>query len=104
MIVAIVTFNLREPTTLAEITATFQSTAPKYQGMPGLLTKNYWVSEDGTRIGGIYLWQSRADAERLYTDEWRRFVVSKYGCEPVIEFLHAPVLVDNRHGTIEVAA
>jgi hypothetical protein len=104
MIVAIVTFNLAKPATLAEITKTFQSTAPKYQGLRGLLRKNYFVSEDGRRAGGIYVWASRADAERVYTPEWRSFVEGKYGTPPSIEYLHSPVMVDNREGTISVAA
>ena len=79
MIVAIVTFNLPQPATLHEITKTFQGTAPKYRGMPGLLRKNYWMSEDGGRAGGIYVWETRADAERLYTAEWKAFVQGKYG-------------------------
>lgn len=104
MIVTIVTFNLAEPTTLAEMTRTFQSTAPKYQGLPGLLPKNYFVSEDGRRAGGIYVWNSRADADRVYTAEWRKFVEGKYGVPPQIDYLHSPVMVDNREGTISVAA
>lgn len=104
MIVTIVTFRLREPTTLAEITKTFQATAPKYRGVPGLLRKNYWMSEDGARAGGIYVWDSRADADRLYTDEWKQFVAGKYGTPPNIEYLHSPVMVDNRDGSISVAA
>jgi Putative mono-oxygenase ydhR len=104
MIVAIVTFHLAQPMTLAEITKTFQSTAPRYQGMPGLLRKNYWLSEDGCRAGGIYVWASRADAERVYTTEWKKLVESEYGWPPAIEYLHSPVMVDNRDGTISVAA
>ncbi len=104
MIVAIVTFSLAKPATLAEITKVFQGTAPKYQGMTGLLRKNYFMSEDGRRAGGIYVWESRADAERVYTADWRTFVESKYGTPPVIEYLHSPVMVDNRDGTISVAA
>ena len=104
MIVAIVTFNLAKPATLAEITKVFQGTAPKYQGMTGLLRKNYFMSEDGRRAGGIYTWASRADAERVYTPEWVKFVESKYGTPPTIEYLHSPVMVDNRDGTISVAA
>jgi hypothetical protein len=104
MIVAIVTFHLAQPTTLAEITKTFQATAPKYQGMAGLLRKNYWMSEDGRRAGGIYVWASRADAERAYTAEWNKMVESRYGSPPDIEYLHSPVMVDNRDGTISVAA
>jgi len=104
MIVTIVTFDLPEPTSLEHITKVFQGTAPKYQGMPGLLRKNYWMSEDGKRAGGIYVWASRADADRVYTSEWKTFVEGKYGSPPVIEYLHSPVMVDNREGTISVAA
>jgi hypothetical protein len=104
MIVAIVTFRLPKPVSLDEITKTFQSTAPRYQGVPGLLRKNYWLSEDGRRAGGIYVWETRADAERVYTAEWQKLVESKYGHPPEIEYLHSPVMVDNRAGTISVAA
>ena len=104
MIVTIVTFNLAEPITLEEITKVFQGTAPKYQGMLGLLRKNYWMSEDGRRAGGIYVWASRADADRVCTPEWKKLVKDKYGAPSVIEYLHSPVMVDNREGTISVAA
>ena len=104
MIVTIVTFQLPKPATLAEITKTFQATAFKYQSIPGLLRKNYWMSEDGRRAGGIYVWESRDAADRVYTPEWRTFVESKYGTPPSIEYLHSPVMVDNRDGTIRVAA
>ena len=104
MIVTIVTFRLAQPATLAEITKTFQGTAPKYKDIPGLLRKNYFLSEDGRRAGGIYVWDSRADADRIYTAEWKQFVESKYGSPPTIEYLHSPVMVDNRDGSISVAA
>lgn len=104
MIVAIVTFHLPQATTVAEIAQTFRATAPKYQGVPGLLRKHYWLSEDGRRAGGIYVWASQADADRLYTPEWKAFVAGKYGVDPIIEYLHSPVMVDNREGTIMAAS
>jgi hypothetical protein len=104
MIVTIVTFRLPKPVSLDEITRTFQSTAPRYQGVAGLLRKNYFVSEDGRRAGGIYVWETRADAERVYTAEWKKLVEGKYGTSPEIEYLHSPVMVDNRDGSISVAA
>ena len=104
MIVTIVTFQLPKPATLAEITKTFQSTAPKYQGVPGLIRKNYFMSEDGRRAGGIYVWELRADAERMYTPDWKAFVTEKYGNPPSVDYLHSPVMVDNRDGSISVAA
>ncbi|MFZ1066969.1 MAG: YdhR family protein [Pseudolabrys sp.] len=104
MIVTITTFHLKRAASLEEMTKVFQGTAPKYQNMTGLLRKSYWMSEDGLRVGGIYLWTSRADADRVYTPEWKKFVESKYGVTPVIEYLYSPVMVDNREGTISVAA
>jgi hypothetical protein len=104
MIIAIVTFRLPKPASLDEITKTFQSTAPRYRGVAGLLRKNYFVSEDGRRAGGIYVWETRANAERVYTAEWKQLVESKYGTSPEIEYLYSPVMVDNRDGSISVAA
>jgi hypothetical protein len=31
-------------------------------------------------------------------------VEAKYGSPPVVEYLHSPVMVDNRDGSISVAA
>jgi Putative mono-oxygenase ydhR len=104
MIVAVVTFRLPKPVTLAEATAMFKETAPKYQGLAGLSRKNYVLSEDGKRAGGIYFWESRADAERVYNEDWKKMVEAKYGSPPTVEYFNSPVMVDNRDGTISVAA
>jgi hypothetical protein len=60
-----------------------------------LIRKYYLVSEDGGTVGGVYLWKSREDAERLYTKDWKNFVKEKYGGEPSILYFHSPVVVDN---------
>jgi hypothetical protein len=99
-VIAIVSFRLPQPQSLDQATATFQATAPKYLGMPGLLRKNYFLTEDGTRAGGIYLWESRQAAERVYTPEWKAFVKGKYGNDPEIVYVDTPVLVDNEQGRI----
>jgi hypothetical protein len=104
MIIAVVTFRLPKPLTVAEATAIFESTAPKYQGLAGLLRKNYLLSEDGCRAGGVYFWQTRADAERVYNEDWKRLVEAKYGSPPTVEYFNSPVMVDNRDGSISVAA
>ena len=73
----------------------FLSTAARYKGMPGLIRKYYFIGPDGIKAGGIYLWQSREDADRLYTDEWKAYVRKLYGCDPVLTYLDTPVVVDN---------
>jgi hypothetical protein len=100
MIVAIVTFRLPAPKTLEEMKSVFKGTAPKYLNLPGLLRKNYFVSEDGLRAGGIYVWASRARAQEFYSPEWKSFVAGKYGVEPEIQYVDAPVMVDNAAGKI----
>jgi Putative mono-oxygenase ydhR len=95
MITVIVEFALPQAITPAQAKETFLGSAPKYQGMPGLIRKYYWLSEDGCRAGGIYLWASRQDAERVYTDEWQAFVRGRYGSDPKLTWLACPVVVDN---------
>ena len=95
MITVIVEFKLPQPITPAQAKAIFLVTAPKYRGMPGLLRKYYFLSPDGTKAGGIYLWQSRAAAEAVYTEEWKAFVRGKYGSDPSLTYLETPVVVDN---------
>lgn len=95
MITTLTTFKLKNPVTREEARAIFLSTAPKYQGVPGLLRKVYLLSQDGTTVGGAYLWNSQAEAEAMYTEAWRAFVREKYGTEPTVVYFDSPVVVDN---------
>jgi hypothetical protein len=100
MITALVQFRLPHPVTLEQAREIFFSTAPKYREVPGLIRKYYLLSEDGKTAGGVYLWKSREDAERLYTDDWKKFIVDKYGAKPSIQYFASPVIVDNMTGEI----
>jgi len=74
--------------------------APKYIEIQGLIRKYYLLSEDGETAGGVYLWESRKAAETLYTDEWKKFILQKYGSEPSVTYFNSPVIVDNLLGKI----
>jgi hypothetical protein len=95
MITAITTFQLPKPVTREEARSIFLSTAPTYQGVTGLFRKSYVVSEDGSSVGGIYLWNSRAEAEAMFTDSWRAYVREKYDSDPSVTYFESPVVVDN---------
>jgi hypothetical protein len=95
MITAIVEFQLPAPMAVTQAKETFLATAPKYRGVSGLVRKYYFLSEDGARAGGIYLWETQADADRVYTEAWKAFVRAKYGSEPRITYFATPVVVDN---------
>jgi len=95
MITVIVEFKLPEKMSRDQAKKIFLSTAPKYRVMEGLHRKYYFLTEDGTKAGGVYLWNSREDADRIYTEEWKTFVRGKYGTDPLITYLECPVVVDN---------
>ena len=95
MITVINTIRMSKPVTREEALAIFLSTAPKYRGVAGLVRKSYVLSEDGGTVGGIYLWNSRADAEAMFTEAWKAFVRAKYGAEPSLAYFETPVVVDN---------
>lgn len=98
MITAIVQFALPKPITLEEAARTFESSAPKYANLPGLIRKYYLLSEDGRRAGGVYLWETRAAAEAVYNGEWKARVEQLYGSTPEIAWFDTPVVVDNQAG------
>ena len=95
MITTITTFRMPKPTTRDEARRTFLSTAPKYQGVPGLVRKIYYFSQEENTVGGIYLWNSRAAADAMHNESWKAFVREKYGTEPSVTYLDTPVVVDN---------
>jgi hypothetical protein len=95
MTIVVTRFALPARLTTDEAKAIFLSTAPRYRGLSGLLRKHYLLSEDGLTAGAVYVWESRAEAERLYSGEWRQFVTDKYGSEPSVLFFDSLVTVDN---------
>ena len=48
-----------------------KGSAPKYAAMSGLIRKYYLLSEDASMAGGVYLWDSKAEAETVYNNQWR---------------------------------
>lgn len=100
MITTLVQFNLPKTTTVEEARDLFLGTAPKYREVPGLIRKYYLLSQDGKTAGGVYLWDSRENAQNLYTEEWQQFIFDKYGALPSVTYFESPVIVDNTTGEI----
>ena len=98
MIIAFVTFT---PTIgREEALKKMEASMPVYQKIPGLIRKNYIVSED-VQMGGVYLWESREKAEAFYDAGWpARFEAYGAGVRPQLRWLDCPFVVDNRAGEI----
>lgn len=55
------------------ITGRFVDSIPEYAAAPGLIHKAYTFSDSG-EFGGVYLWDSRASAERWFDEAWHERV------------------------------
>lgn len=102
MVTALVQITVPEPLSDAQVREIFDGTSPNYLQVPGLVRKYYLLSEDRRVIGGCYLWESKEQAMRIYTPEWRRFVVQRYrGPEPTVTFFDTPVIVEGAQDRID---
>lgn len=100
MITVLVQFKLKDAITADEAKELFAASAPKFRNVPGLVRKYYLLSDDGRTAGGVYLWQSRSEAEALYAPEWRKSIEDRYGASPTVTYFESPVIVDNLTGEI----
>lgn len=98
MITVVVEFKLPESVACDHIKEMFSNIAAMYYDIPGLIRKYFLLSEDGKTVGGVYLWQSRKDAECFYTENFKLSIVEHFGSEPSIKYFETPVIVDNLMG------
>ncbi|MBF8270155.1 MAG: monooxygenase [Gammaproteobacteria bacterium] len=95
MITALVQFKLPQPISTSEARGLFMDSAPNFRTVPGLLRKYFLLSEDGATAGGVYLWESREQAEQMYTRDWLNHLQSRFGSVPTVTWFDSPVVVDN---------
>ncbi|MBB5046875.1 hypothetical protein HNR60_001624 [Rhodopseudomonas rhenobacensis] len=101
MITAIVRYRLPAHIDRAACRDHFETIAPGFQSVQGLLSKHFIWSERGV-AGGVYQWASLADAEAFYSGPWRDGIIQRYGTAPEIEFFTVFAKTDNEAGTVTV--
>jgi len=100
MITAIVNFNLPADIDAKKAAELFKSSAPKYRGLKGLVCKYYLFDSERRIGGGVYLWKTRADADAVYTPQWKAYIAERYGTPPDIRYFETSVVVDNESDKI----
>lgn len=101
MITATVRYRLPPHIDDAACRAHFHQIAPGFQRVKGLISKHFIWSENGS-AGGVYQWETLADAQAFYSGPWRDGIVERYGMHPQIEFYEVFALTDNTRGTVEL--
>ena len=74
---------------------------PRYEGLDGLIRKYYVLTEDESKGGGIYLWESKEKAEQFYNENWRVRIEEMFGEVPMLEYLDCSIVIDNESKSIK---
>jgi hypothetical protein len=98
MIIAFVQFNIPFEMSLDDARTRFLESAEFFQKAEGLKRKYYLF--DGKTGGGVYVWENREVAEKMYDERFRKTIEEKYGNIPTVRYIDVPVLVDNTIGEI----
>lgn len=106
MITALVQFSVPAGVSREQVFENMKKVAPRFEKMPGLIRKNFIFDEAAGTGGGIYTWETREAAEKVYAEggPWRQAIRDLYGVEPSITIFETPVIVDNALGEIRTAA
>ena len=84
----------------AKIRALFSDVASRYIGVPGLIRKYFGFSPDASEVVGIYLWDSKGDADAFYSPEWLSGVTQRWGAAPKKSEWIVPVVAESFEGAI----
>lgn len=95
MITVITRFAVPASINASQIRSAFAQAAPAFRNVPGLIRKQFLLSADGLTAGGVYLWEEEGLARTFMRERVAPMIREKFRVEPVIEFYHSPVLVEN---------
>jgi hypothetical protein len=98
MITAIVLYDLPSSIGLEECREHFTRIAPDFLKAKGFLRKQFICRKEGGVAGGVYMWESEADAEVFYSGPWRDGIRARYGNDPKIQYFETVALTDKATG------
>lgn len=79
MHIVISTFSIPEQVSREDVIAKFDQSAPIYRDLDGLISKHYLLNDDENKAGGVYVFQSRADADAWFTPEKIAWAEERFG-------------------------
>ena len=61
----------------------------------GLIRKYYGIAPDGQTLVGIYLWENKEAAAKLYTPDWIAMVTKRWGAPALRQEWETPLVVES---------
>jgi len=95
LITVVTRFQLPAGVTADQMRASFAEVAPKFRNVPGLVRKQFLLSQDCRTAGGVYLWNDEPAARAFMNERVAPMIRGKFQVEPTIEFYESPVIVEN---------
>ena len=95
MITEIVTFEIKKPMDRDQVVALFEQSAEGWRAHPKLHRKNYLYDAEAGIAGGVYTWDSVADAKEAHGAAFLARVAETFGSTPRFEYFETPVIVQN---------
>ena len=80
--------------------AAFRASVERLHDQLGLIRKHYLFNVQEGAAARVYLWESRATAEALYTPARREIITARYDSEPIVTWFDTPLLLNNRMGEV----
>jgi hypothetical protein len=71
-----------------------------FTNVPGLVRKQFIYAQEDDWAGGVYLWETRADAENFYGGVWLEGIRQRYGMDPIIRYFETAAITDNSIGIV----
>lgn len=96
MITEIVTFEIPEGMGREEIVRLFEDSAAIWRAHPKLHRKNYIYDPEAGLAGGVYTWDSIADAQEAHGAAFVARIAETFGSTPSFRYFETPVVVQNR--------
>ena len=96
MITEIVTFEIPEDMERERVIELFEESAETWRAHPKLHRKNYLYDPDEGIAGGVYTWDSVADAKDAHGAAFLERVAELFGSTPSFRYFETPVVVQNR--------
>jgi len=100
MITVVVNLPLPEGMSLEEYKSRMMKSVPRYQSVPGLVRKNYLYDEKRHLGGGAYTFETRAQAEQCFPEEFVKAVSAAYG-KPEVSYFETPIFIDNERKVVK---
>ena len=96
MITEIVTFEIPEGMSKERVFALFEQSAEIWRAYPRLHRKNYLYDPEAGIAGGVYTWDSVADAKAAHGEAFLARVAETFGSTPTFRYFETPIVVQNR--------